>query len=120
MNRVTTLPLSRVQALHCAQCGTVYSAFELQGVSACCQQPLVADYDLRAPLSHTEGIDLADSSMWRYGALLPLLDEANKVTLGEGLTPLLALPQLAARYELQSLLLKDEGQNPPALLRRGA
>jgi threonine synthase len=112
MNRVTTLPLSRVQALHCAQCGTVYSAFELQGVSACCQQPLVADYDLRAPLSHTEGIDLADSSMWRYGALLPLLDEANKVTLGEGLTPLLALPQLAARYELQSLLLKDEGQNP--------
>jgi threonine synthase len=112
MNRVTTLPLSRVQALHCAQCGTVYSAFELQGVSACCQQPLVADYDLRAPLSHTEGIDLVDSSMWRYGALLPLLDEANKVTLGEGLTPLLALPQLAARYELQSLLLKDEGQNP--------
>jgi len=112
MKQVALLPLSRVQALHCAHCGTSYSAFELQGVSACCQQPLVADYDLHTPLSRTEGITLSDSSMWRYGALLPLLDEANKVTLGEGMTPLLALPQLAARYSLQSLLLKDEGQNP--------
>jgi threonine synthase len=50
--------------------------------------------------------------MWRYGALLPLLDEANKVTLGEGLTPILSLPRLAARYDLSSLTLKDEGQNP--------
>ena len=112
MNHVATLPLSRVQALHCAHCGTQYSPFELQAVSACCQQPLVADYDLHEPLSRAAGINLADGSMWRYGALLPLLDEANKVTLGEGMTPLLSLPQLAARYSLSSLLLKDEGQNP--------
>lgn len=112
MNHVATLPLSRVQALHCAHCGTQYSPFELQAVSACCQQPLVAAYDLHEPLSREAGINLADSSMWRYGALLPLLDEANKVTLGEGMTPLLSLPQLAARYSLSSLLLKDEGQNP--------
>ncbi|QKG53419.1 threonine synthase [Hymenobacter sp. BRD67] len=112
MNQVATLPLSRVHSLHCANCGTTYSPFELQGVSACCQQPLVADYDLHEPLSRAEGINLADSSMWRYGALLPLLDEANKVTLGEGLTPLLNLPRLAARYSLSSLVLKDEGQNP--------
>ena len=112
MNQVATLPISRVHALHCANCGTAYSPFELQGVSACCQQPLVADYGLRKPLSRAEGIDLADSSMWRYGALLPLLDEANKVTLGEGLTPLLTLPRLAAHYGLSNLTLKDEGQNP--------
>jgi threonine synthase len=101
-----------MHALHCANCGTAYSPFELQGVSSCCQQPLVADYSLRKPLSRAEGIDLADSSMWRYGALLPLLDEANKVTLGEGLTPLLTLPRLAAHYGLHNLTLKDEGQNP--------
>jgi threonine synthase len=69
-------------------------------------------YDVAAPLSRQAGINQADSSMWRYGAMLPLLDEANKVTLGEGLTPLLALPRLAARYDLSSLTLKDEGQNP--------
>ena len=112
MNQVATLPISRVHALHCANCGTAYSPFALQGVSVCCQQPLVADYSLRKPLSRAEGIDLADSSMWRYGALLPLLDEANKVTLGEGFTPLLALPRLAAHYGLSNLTLKDEGQNP--------
>ncbi len=112
MNHVASPPISRLHALHCANCGTVYSPFELQGVSACCQQPLVADYKLRHSLSRAEGIKLADSSMWRYSALLPLLDEANKVTLGEGFTPLLALPRLAAQYDLPSLLLKDEGQNP--------
>lgn len=112
MNYIALPPLTRLHALHCANCSTVYSPFELQGVSACCQQPLVADYKLRRPLSREEGINLADHSMWRYGALLPLLDEANKVTLGEGFTPLLALPRLAARYDLSALLLKDEGQNP--------
>ncbi|HEX8504528.1 MAG TPA: threonine synthase, partial [Hymenobacter sp.] len=103
--------LSRLVALHCSQCGKTYSAFDLQRASACCSQPLVADYDLHEPLSR-DVIDRADSSMWRYGALLPLLHEENKVTLGEGMTPVLRLPRLAARHELSSLLLKDEGQNP--------
>ncbi|GAB3855898.1 threonine synthase [Hymenobacter terrigena] len=111
MKLVASESLSRLAALHCSACGTEYSAFDLQRVSACCNVPLVADYDLREPLSRAV-IDQADASMWRYGALLPLLHEENKVTLGEGLTPLLRLPRLAARHELAHLLLKDEGQNP--------
>ena len=111
MKLVASESLSRLAALHCSACGAEYSAFDLQRVSACCQVPLVADYDLHGPLSRSV-IDQADTSMWRYGALLPLLHEENKVTLGEGLTPLLRLPRLAARYELSSLTLKDEGQNP--------
>ncbi len=102
---------SRLLGLHCSNCGASYSAFELQHTSACCQLPLVADYDLtEAP--GRDSINHADPSMWRYRAVLPLLDEENRVSLGEGLTPLLALPRLAARYELSSLTLKDEGQNP--------
>ena len=111
MKMVASESLSRLAALHCSACGTEYSAFDLQRVSACCSVPLVADYDLHEPLSRAV-IDQADTSMWRYGALLPLLHEENKVTLGEGLTPLLHLPRLAARYDLAHLLLKDEGQNP--------
>lgn len=111
MKLVASESLSRLVALHCSACGTEYSAFDLQRVSPCCSLPLVADYDLREPLGR-EVIDQADSSMWRYGALLPLLHDENKVTLGEGMTPVLSLPRLAARYELSSLLLKDEGQNP--------
>jgi threonine synthase len=111
MKLVASDSLSRLAALHCSACGTEYSAYDLQRVSACCQVPLVAAYDLHDPLSRSS-IDQADASMWRYGALLPLLHEENKVTLGEGQTPLLRLPRLAARYDLASLLLKDEGQNP--------
>ena len=111
MKLVASESLSRLAALHCSACGTEYSAFDLQRVSACCNVPLVADYDLHEPLSRAV-IDQADTSMWRYGALLPLLHEENKVTLGEGLTPLLRLPRLAAHYDLANLLLKDEGQNP--------
>ena len=111
MKLVASESLSRLATLHCSACGTEYSAFDLQRVSACCNVPLVADYDLREPLSRAI-IDQADTSMWRYGALLPLLHEENKVTLGEGLTPLLRLPRLAARHNLANLLLKDEGQNP--------
>jgi len=111
MKMVASDSLSRLAVLHCSACGTEYPAFELQRVSACCHLPLVADYDLLEPLSRTI-INQADTSMWRYEALLPLLHHENKVTLGEGLTPLLRLPRLAARHELSSLLLKDEGQNP--------
>ena len=112
MQLVATSAPSRLLDLHCAACGQPHSSFDLLALSACCQQPLLAAYDTTTPLSTTEAIDQADSSMWRYGALLPLRDNANKVTLGEGLTPLLALPRLAARYNLASLTLKDEGQNP--------
>ncbi|GGG52671.1 threonine synthase [Hymenobacter glacieicola] len=103
---------SRLQQLHCAACHAPHSAFSLQRVSSCCAQPLVADYDLSAPLTRAAGIQATENSMWRYAALLPLLDEANRVSLGEGWTPMLALPRLAARYGFLDLRLKDEGQNP--------
>lgn len=103
---------SRLHELHCAACGAPHSAFQLQRVSICCAQPLLATYDLQEPLPRSAGIELADNSMWRYRSLLPLLEEANRVTLGEGWTPLLALPRLAARYGFSDVRLKDEGQNP--------
>ena len=111
MKTAATESSSRLAVLHCSACGTQYSAFTLQRVSACCRLPLVAEYDLHEPLSRAV-IDQTDTSMWRYGALLPLLHDDNKVSLGEGMTPMLDLPRLAARHELPALLLKDEGQNP--------
>jgi threonine synthase len=50
--------------------------------------------------------------MWRYQEWLPLLDGEAAVTLGEGGTPLLETPRLAARYGLGRLLVKDESLNP--------
>lgn len=50
--------------------------------------------------------------MWRYAPFLPVLDEENIVSLGEGWTPLHPLYKLAASLGLKELLLKDESVNP--------
>jgi len=50
--------------------------------------------------------------MWRYREMLPVTDDENIVSLGEGMTPLLRLENIGHKYEFQNLLLKDEGQNP--------
>jgi threonine synthase len=50
--------------------------------------------------------------MWRYREMLPVLEDKNIVSLGEGMTPLLSLKRTTERYSLSQLLLKDEGQNP--------
>ena len=50
--------------------------------------------------------------MWRYFEMLPVKDEKNIVSLGEGMTPLRRLNKLASRFNLSSLLMKDESANP--------
>jgi len=50
--------------------------------------------------------------MYRFRELTPLDDGEEPVTLGEGGTPLLELPRLAAHLGMRRLWAKDEGQNP--------
>ena len=50
--------------------------------------------------------------MYRFRELTPLDDGEEPVTLGEGGTPLLPLPRLAAHLGLRHVWGKDEGQNP--------
>ena len=52
--------------------------------------------------------------MGRYFEVLPVLDEANVVTLGEGFTPLYRAERLGERAGSSNLLIKDEGINPTA------
>src|SRR5262249_52319967 len=51
-------------------------------------------------------------SLWRYRELLPLPLDVEPVTLGEGMTPLLACPRLGRQLGLANLLVKDESQLP--------
>ena len=53
-----------------------------------------------------------EKSMWRYTERLPLFDAANRVSLGEGMTPILKLNRLTKQYNLDKIWLKDEGLNP--------
>lgn len=52
------------------------------------------------------------ASLWRYEEFLPVLQPENRVSLGEGFTPLLPLKRLADLHGLNHLTLKDEGLNP--------
>lgn len=53
------------------------------------------------------------SGVWRFRELLPLFPEgARVVTLGEGATPLVELPGLAARLPAARLAVKQLGANP--------
>jgi threonine synthase len=51
-------------------------------------------------------------SMWRYFEFLPVLDEANVISLGEGWTPLIKLKKFGDLLGLKNLFLKDESFNP--------
>lgn len=51
-------------------------------------------------------------TMWRYAELLPLRDPANRVTMGEGGTPLYRLNNLGMMLGLRHLYIKDERQGP--------
>lgn len=50
--------------------------------------------------------------LWRYRELLPLPFDVAPVTLGEGMSPLLAAPRLGKALGVPQLLIKDESQLP--------
>jgi threonine synthase len=77
-------------------------------------RPLWVRYDLgkvRTALT-LEALATRAPSLWRYRELLPLPAEAEPVTLGEGMTPLLPCPRAGKQLGLKNLLIKDESQLP--------
>src|SRR5436305_1133967 len=100
--------------LECGACGLSHEARRLHNLCTECGKPLLVRYDLkRAAQSLTkESLSGRRADLWRYREVLPVEDERNIVSLGEGWTPLLAAPRLAARVGLRELFIKDESQNP--------
>lgn len=77
-----------------------------------CGAPLVAHYHLMeaARTLTREALATRPRTMWRYGEVLP--SDGERVTLGEGYTPLLHVKSLGRKYGLENLYLKDESLNP--------
>ena len=50
-------------------------------------------------------------SLWRYEAMLPVA-RPDAISMGEGMTPLLAAPAMGKRLGVGRLLIKDETRNP--------
>lgn len=103
-----------VTHLECAKCSRHFEAGQLLTVCDECSAPLFVRYDLaRAGLEMRPGqLELREPTMWRYRELLPLPEEAVRVSLGEGFTPLLPAPRLGERLGLPKLLVKEEAGNP--------
>jgi threonine synthase len=77
-------------------------------------RPLWVRYDLDAVKKAVTPADLVrrGKTLWRYQELLPLPADVEPVTLGEGMTPLLACSRLGAKMGLTRLFIKDESQLP--------
>lgn len=103
-----------VEFLECTRCGQQFPSELLSGLSACCQRPLYPRYDLGAIRQSFTPASLKgrDPTLWRYREVLPVRDPKYRISLGEGFTPLIHAPRLAAALGLRKLWIKDEGQNP--------
>jgi len=99
--------------LDCTKCEKRYEPGRVYTVCEC-GAPLYPRYDLaRAALEMRPGhLALREPTMWRYREVLPLAGGEERVSLGEGLTPLLPAPRLGARLGLPRLAVKEEGGNP--------
>jgi len=98
----------------CGACGSAADVSVPRSVCPACGQPLLARYDLAAIAAATprETLGRFGSDLWRYRALLPFAPDFAAVRLGEGGTPLLPLPRLAAELGVAGLWLKEEAGNP--------
>ena len=111
-----------LKELECPKCGAKYDPSRLYNMCEC-GTPLLVRYDL-AKMSREVDPSLwrgRPEGLWRYGELLPVVDEKNRLSLGEGGTPVFAIPKMAKEYGLKELYIKDEGFNPTGTFKaRGA
>jgi threonine synthase len=102
-----------VTHLECSQTGERHRADELHNLSRT-GKPLLVRYDLDAIRNALSKPALAQRphDLWRYRELLPVRRAEHIVSLGEAVTPLIAMRKLAAGLRAGEILVKDEGRLP--------
>jgi threonine synthase len=102
-----------VTHLECSLTGERYEADRLQGLSKA-GRPLLVRYDLPAVAKalSREMLEDREPDFWRYRELLPVRRKQDIISLGETMTPLIALPQSAKALGGGEILVKDEGRLP--------
>lgn len=99
--------------LECTACRRQFAPDAWRGLCEC-GRPLAARYDLAGIRARVDrdAIACREPTLWRYRELLPLSLERPPITLGEGFTPLAAVPSWAERLGLLELRIKDESLEP--------
>jgi threonine synthase len=106
--------MSFLTNLECGLCGKEYDAAQIWNLSPCCGKPLLAKYDIdkvkKVFTRHT--LKERVNTLWRYKEMLPVLNETNILSLGEGFTPLKKASRLGKTLNHENLFIKDESLNP--------
>ncbi|MDA1081343.1 MAG: threonine synthase [Gemmatimonadetes bacterium] len=98
-----------IWTLHCSACSYTASGDGLASVCPDCGLPLMVKHRPAAMASVT-----TEPTMWRYSDTMPIRDGEVRVSLGEGMTPLIEVPEFAAHAGVGRVWIKDEGSNPTA------
>jgi threonine synthase len=109
--------MNNVAGLKCVECGLEHRVGETEYVCASCGGNLdvLYDYDrVRAQISKASLAGDRNFTMWRYRALLPIEDSSAAPALTVGWTPIYDCANLAERYGVKRLFIKDDGRNPTA------
>jgi threonine synthase len=107
---------SYLDFLYCSECGDKFNPDETQTFCMNCNAPLLAHYDLGQMQVEIQRSQITGrpKGMWRWHEMLPVRNERNQVSLGEGDTPLLKIDRIGSSLGLENLYLKDESFNPTA------
>lgn len=114
--------MSYFSYLQCSKCGKEYSKDERHNLCEC-GGPLLVRYDLHKIKENVDKDIFKSRSkgLFRFKELLPIEDEKNVVSLGEGDTPIFKLEALGDKIGAENLYIKDEGLNPTGTFKaRGA
>lgn len=109
--------------LECPKCQFKTDPHQFMQLCPECGAPFLVRYDLEKIKASLKKDDLLKrpSDLWRYKEMLPLVDEANKVSLGEGMTPLIHTGKIGKEIGVSNLYVKDEGIIPSGTFKsRGA
>ena len=99
--------------LECGFCGDTQIPDRLWNLCPQCEKPLLARYDLVAARAELDRANpTGGHSLWRFPQLLPVRHDDNRLTLGEGFTPLVHARRLGGALGLAHLYVKDESVNP--------
>jgi len=105
--------LGFLEKLGCTRCKATYSPDQPHNLCKC-GAPLFACYKLKEIKKVLKRDDIVNRSpnMWRYRELLPVTEEKEIITMGEGFTPLIRAFNLASKIGLENIWIKDESINP--------
>lgn len=99
----------------CVRCELEVAAVDapLDGCPRCREHGMGSNFALLVPISPgTPLVEGEAPGIWRFAPRLPLVPPEDRITLGEGGTPLFELPRFPGLPEGADLWVKDESLNP--------